>query len=61
METKSKRFMLDLYGEAKEVVVTERVVTIKEYWATAVDGSFQTETFPERLFDTPEEAEKSEK
>ena len=56
----SKKYMIDR-GEVKEVVVTERVVTIKEYWATAVDGSFRTTIPPQDLFDTPEEAEKSKK
>lgn len=55
------KYIIDLDGEIKEVKVRERLITIKEYWAQAVDGSFCLTIPLQDLFDTPEEAEKSRK
>lgn len=48
--------MLDRYGEPKEVEVYTREIGYTETWARALDGSFQTTVFKERLYNTKEEA-----
>lgn len=50
------KWMLDRYGEPKEVEVYTREIRYTETWARALDGSFQTTVFKERLYNTKEEA-----